>query len=133
MPEGPLYFPEDTVTDIPEEILLSEFIREKIYLHTHQEVPYASGVVINQIRKEEEKNVLYIQADIIVNRHSIKKILVGSKGQMIKTIGMAARRDIEIYAGSQSKSPPKVYLELFVKVKENWKEDSYLMHNMGLS
>ena len=132
LPEGPQYFPDNTITDIPKELLLSEFIREKIYLHTHQEIPYATGVVINEIRKIDNKNMLVIHADIIVNRYSLKKILVGSKGQMIKKIGMSARQDIESFISNEMNPPPKVYLELFVKVKENWKDDAYLMQSMGL-
>jgi len=136
LPEGPKYFEDNQTTDTPEKLLLSEFIREKIFLYTHQEIPYCSAVIINEIRKIEQKNMLYIQANIIVNKNSLKKILIGNKGKMIKKIGIAARRDIEIFLRSQKEFdksiPGKVYLELFVKVKENWKESPSILQNIGI-
>ncbi len=137
LPEGPKYFEDNQRTDTPEKLLLSEFIREKIFLYTHQEIPYCSAVIVNEIRKIEEKNMLYIQADILVNKNSLKKILVGNKGKMIKKIGTSARQDIEIFLKSQKEFnknvPDKVYLDLFVKVREDWKESPYILQNIGLS
>lgn len=137
LPEGPKYFEDNQRTDTPKKLLLSEFIREKIFLYTHQEIPYCSAVIVNEIRKIEEKNMLYIQADILVNKNSLKKILVGNKGKMIKKIGISARQDIEIFLKSQKEFnknvPDKVYLDLFVKVREDWKESPYILQNIGLS
>ncbi|OGF61446.1 MAG: GTPase Era [Candidatus Fischerbacteria bacterium RBG_13_37_8] len=132
LPAGPQYYENETLSDLPNNLLLSEFIREKIYLYTHQEVPYLTAVIVNEIKTIEEKNLLYIQADIIVGKTSIKKIIVGNKGQMIKRIGTAARKDIEQFFKTQMKQLPAVYLDLFVKVKENWTENPQLLSNLGL-
>jgi GTP-binding protein Era len=133
LPDGPQYFPDDILTDTPQEIILSEFIREKIYLYTRKEIPFSAAVVVNETRLDEEKNILYIQADILTNKQSAKKILVGNKGAMIKKIGTAARKDIETFLKLQMKKDIKVYLELFVKVKETWKENEAIMSSLGLS
>ncbi len=132
LPDGPQYFPDEIITDTPQELILSEFIREKIFLYTKKEIPFSTGVLINEIRFIEEKNMLYIQADILVNKHSAKKIVVGNKGQMIKKIGSSARLDLETFLKLQMKKPIKVFMDLYVKVKENWKENESIISSMGL-
>ncbi len=118
--EGPAYFPEDQVTDRSERFLVAEMIREKIMDLTHEEVPYSVTVQIESFKDPQEtdiKKVIRIEAAIIVEKESQKPILVGKGGQMIKSIGEAARKDIETELGGQ------VYLKLFVKVVRDWTQD----------
>ena len=114
LPEGPHYFPPEMYTDQPERFLASEIVREKIILHTRQELPYATAVVIDNF--EESGNLTRIQASIVVERESQKPILIGSGGEMLKQIGSEARRELERLF------PPKVFLELYVKVEANWRD-----------
>ena len=113
LPEGPKYFPEDQVTDQPERFVAAEFIREQVLVLTHEEVPYASGVIIEQW--EEKPNLTRIAAAIFVEREGQKAIVIGKQGSVLKQIGTRARGQIERLLGT------KVYLELFVKVQENWR------------
>jgi GTP-binding protein Era len=101
-------------TDQPERFLVSEIIREKIILHTRQELPYATAVIIDDF--EEGENLTRIQASIVVERESQKPIIIGSGGEMLKQIGSEARRELERLF------PPKVFLELYVKVEANWRD-----------
>jgi GTP-binding protein Era len=117
LPEGPKYFPEEMAIDRPEHFLIAEFIREKIYQLTHQEIPYCVYVEVVDIREREDKPLLEIYANIHVARDSQKGILIGEKGSMIKEIGRLARQDIETLLGAH------VYLDLQVKVREKWNED----------
>jgi GTPase len=114
MPEGPAYFPPDQVTDQPERFLAAEMIREKILLETKQEVPHSVAVLIDHW--EEGKKLTRISATIFVERSGQKAIVIGSKGSALKQIGTLARHDIEQMLGR------KVFLELFVKVQENWRQ-----------
>lgn len=116
LPEGPPYFPEDMVTDRPEEFLVSEIIREKVIRLTHLEIPYAVAVVVESIA-EGKKGVTVIDAIIYAEKTSQKKILIGEKGAFLKKVGSQARKEIEKRFGS------KVYLNLFVKVKERWRDN----------
>jgi len=116
LPEGPRYFPEDQITDQPERFLVAELIREQILIHAAQEVPYASGVVVE--RFDEGKKLTSIAAAIFVEREGQKAILIGKKGAMLKRIGMRARQQIERRLGL------KVFLELFVKVREGWRDSA---------
>jgi GTP-binding protein Era len=115
LPEGPQYFPPDVYTDQPERFLASEIIREKIIRHTRQELPWATAVLID--RFEEGKELTRIYAAIVVEKESQKPIVIGAGGQRIKQIGMDARREL------QKLFPPKVFLELFVKVEPHWRDD----------
>ena len=115
LPEGPLYFPPDHITEQPLRFLVGEIIREKIIIETRQEIPYSSAVVVE--RFEEKENLTYIAAEIFVERDGQKGILIGAGGQMLKQIGTRARKEIEEMLGR------KVYLELHVKVREQWRED----------
>ncbi len=114
LPEGPHYFPDDQITDQPTRFMVAEIIREQVLMGTSEEVPYATTVVIEQF--EEGKSLTRIAAAIYCEREGQKGILVGKGGQMLKKIGTAARLQIEEMVGT------KVYLELFVKVKADWRE-----------
>ncbi len=114
LPEGPKYFPEDQITDQPERFLVSEFIREQVLVQTKEEVPYATSVVIDQY--EEGERLTKIAATIYVERDGQKAIIIGKQGSMLKQIGTSARLQIERLLGT------KVFLELFVKVKSNWRD-----------
>lgn len=119
LPEGPQYFPPDVYTDQPERFLSSEIIREKVILHTHQELPYVTAVLIDEF--EETETITRIHATIVVERESQKPIVIGAGGARIKQIGTEARRELE------KMFPPKVFLELFVKVKSHWRDDRALV------
>jgi GTP-binding protein Era len=114
LPEGPHYFPPDMYTDQPERFLASEIVREKVILHTRQELPYATAVVIDNF--EEGESITRIHASIVVERDSQKPIIIGSGGDMLKQIGSEARRELERLF------PPKVFLELYVKVEPHWRD-----------
>ena len=117
--EGERYYSEDYYTDKSINFMVSEIVREKVLNLTHEEVPHAVKCVLEKY--EEEKNSIHINVLIIVEREGIKRILVGHSGSMIKEIGIEARKDIEELVGK------KVYLELFVKTVNNWREkDKYL-------
>lgn len=115
LPEGPKYFPEDQITDQPERFIVAELIREQILINTAQEVPYASGVLIEKF--EEGKKLYRISAIIFVEREGQKAIVIGKQGSMLKHIGTRARQQIERILGV------KVFLELFVKVREGWRDN----------
>jgi GTP-binding protein Era len=116
LPEGPKYFPEDQITDQPERFIVAELIREQILINTAQEVPYASGVRIEKF--EEGTRLSKISAVIFVEREGQKAIIIGKQGAMLKHIGTRARQQIERILGV------KVYLELFVKVREGWRDNA---------
>ncbi len=117
MPEGPAYFPEDLVTDCPEEFLTGEIIREKIIKLTHLELPYAVAVVVESMKAGIKEGVTVIDATIYAEKASQKKILIGAGGQLIKKVGIQARQELERRFGG------KVVLKLFVKVKAGWREN----------
>jgi len=124
LPEGPQYFPEDMITDCPEEFLVAEIIREKIIRLTHLEVPYAVAVMIESMR-EGKNGVMVIDAAIYVEKASQKKIVIGEKGSLLKKVGSQARIEIEKRLGS------KVYLNSFVKIKEHWRESARYLKEFG--
>lgn len=114
LPAGPVYFPEDQITDQPARFMVSELIREQVLLNTSEEVPHSVTVLTESF--EETPKLTRIAAAIYCEREGQKRILIGRQGQMLKKIGTAARLEIEKMLGT------KVYLELFVKVRENWRE-----------
>ncbi|MCD6450395.1 MAG: GTPase Era [Thermotogaceae bacterium] len=120
--EGVKFYPEDMVTDRPLSFMAAELIREKIFLLTREEVPHSTAVIVEEV-KERKNGVLYIRANIYVERNSQKGILIGKGGQMIKQIGSMARRELEFLTDR------KVYLDLFVKVKEKWREKDFIILN----
>lgn len=123
MHEGDWFFDEDDMTIQPEKQIAAEFIREKILRLTDDEIPHGTAVVIEEFR--EKKDLLSIRAEIYCERESHKRILIGKNGEMLKKIGTYAREDLEKFFGV------KVYLDLWVKVKENWRDSDYLVANLG--
>ncbi len=125
MEDGPMYFPEDMVTDHPERFIVSEIIREKLLLYLQDEVPH--GVAVEIESYQEGENITKIGAVIYCERKSHKGIIIGKQGKKLKGIGKAARLEIEALVGT------KVYLELWVKVKENWRDSDFALSNFGYS
>ncbi|MBQ9469107.1 MAG: GTPase Era [Clostridia bacterium] len=123
MHESEWFFDEDDMTVQPEKQIAAEFIREKILRLTDDEIPHGTAVVIEEFK--ERKDLLSIRAEIYCERASHKRILIGKKGEMLKKIGSYAREDLEKFFGV------KVYLDLWVKVKENWRESEFLVTNFG--
>lgn len=124
LPEGPKYYPDDAVTDQPEQVVISELIREKILNLTREEIPHSIAVVVEMMEKRANDTV-YIGATIFVERESQKGIIIGKKGEMLKSIGSAARNDIEFLLGN------KIFLELWVKVKPDWRNKENILRNLG--
>lgn len=122
--EGPMYFPDDMITDQPEKQIASEMIREKALWCLDKEVPHGIAVEISSF-KENEKGILEIGATIYCEKQTHKGIIIGKSGAMLKKIGSMARKDMEHFFGG------KVYLELWVKVKEGWRDSSFLLKNFG--
>ena len=121
-----MYYPEDQILDQPERFVVAEIIREKILLKTSEEVPHSVAVVIESFKEaKKNKNLVEINAVIIVERPSQKKIIIGSGGSKIKEIGSAARVEIAKFLGN------KVYLELFVKVVPNWRNHKSYLKEFG--
>lgn len=127
LPEGPEYFPKDQLTDRPERFFVTEIIREKILEQYHQEIPYSCEVGIDEYKEGQgrEANVTHIRATIYVNRKTQKPIIIGRQGEAIKQLGIASRKAIEQFIGS------RVHLELFVKVRENWRDDERALKEFG--
>ncbi|MGN4156702.1 GTPase Era [Staphylococcus auricularis] len=124
LPEGPQYYPEDQVSDHPEQFVVSELIREKILHLTSEEIPHAIGVNVDRMIKKDEDHVR-IEATIYVERDSQKGIVIGKGGKKLKEVGKRARHDIEHLLGS------KVYLELWVKVQKDWRNKVNFIRQMG--
>lgn len=124
LPEGPPYFPPDQLSDLTERFFVSETIREKIFLRTNQEIPYASSVVVEEF-KERPNGKIYISAMLYVERQSQKGILVGKGGRTIKRIGQLARAEIEQFLETT------VFLDLRVSVKVDWRRDERKLKDMG--
>lgn len=123
--EGPRYFPEDVVTDLPERFIVAEIVREKVFELTREEIPYSTAVVVDEFKEDQQKGLISIMATIHVERDSQKGIIIGKGGRLIKEIGTKARLDIERLLGS------KVYLQLFVRVQEKWTEDMRILKEFG--
>jgi GTP-binding protein Era len=126
LPEGEPLFPEEMLTDLPFRLLVAEVIREKVLLKVHQEIPQGVAVVVNEITDgRHDPRVLVIKADIIVDRENYKPIIIGKDGQRLKSIGKMAREELELITGR------KVYLELFVRVKPDWRKRPELVKSFG--
>ncbi len=125
LPPGPRYFPRDMRTDQPLEVMVAEFIREKVLLNTHEEVPHAVGVAVEDMEYDEERDLSSIWATIYVERDSQKGIIVGKGGSMIKAVGTEARTDLERLLGG------RVFLDLRVKVRKNWRRDASQIQRFG--
>lgn len=123
LPPGEGFYEKDALTDKPERFFVSEIIREKILLNYKKEIPYSVEVIVNSFK--EEKNIIRIQADILVERDSQKGIIIGNKGEALKKTGMASRKEMETFFGKQ------IFLELFVKVSKDWRNDDSRLKNFG--
>ncbi|MCG9967054.1 GTPase Era [Pelotomaculum terephthalicicum JT] len=124
LPAGPKYYPDEMVTDRPEEFILAELIREKVLSHTEQEVPHAVAVVIEEMQ-ERPNNVMAVRAVIYTERETQKGILIGKGGQMLKKIGSLARADMEKLLGL------KVFLQIRVKTRPDWRNKEAQLKNLG--
>ena len=125
LPEHPAYFPPDVTTDQPETFYIAEVVREKIFQFTHEEVPYASAVQVEDVTERTAPPCLVIRATVFVEHASQRGILIGRGGTMLKRVGTAARRDLETFFGI------KVYLELVVQVRHNWRKDERALRELG--
>ena len=126
MPEGESQFPEDQLSTAPTRFLAAEIVREKVFERLCQEVPYTTAVDIEAWEEDQERDLTIIHAVIFVQRPSHKAMVIGRAGATIKEIGTEARRDIQKLIGG------KVHLQLWVKVKDNWAEDTELLHDLGM-
>jgi GTP-binding protein Era len=125
MPPGPMYFPSGEISDHPEQFVIAELIREQALMVTRDEVPHALAVVVESVRRRDDKDIVDVAATIYVERASQKGILIGKQGSMLKQIGTEARQEIEALLGSQ------VFLQLEVKVNENWREQPKMLRRFG--
>jgi GTP-binding protein Era len=124
MPQGPLLYPEDAITDFPKRMAMADLIREKLFLLMREEIPHSIAVIIERVSPKRGK-VLHIRAAILVERESQKEIVIGKAGAILKQVGSQARKDLEELVDS------KVFLELFVKARSNWREDYSTLEDMG--
>lgn len=124
IPEGPEYYPEDMVTDQPERLIAAEMVREKVLELTRDEVPHAVAVDVDEMATRPKGDV-YIRATIYVERDSQKGIVIGGHGSMLREIGQRARHDIEVLLGA------KVYLDLWVKVRKDWRNRDAILKSFG--
>jgi GTP-binding protein Era len=127
LPEGEALYPADYLTDQPERFFAAEIVREKLLQFTHAEIPFSSAVVVDKFEEPENpKALLKLYCTIVVDRESQKPIVVGRGGDMIKRIGIAAREDLEKFFDT------KVFLDLHVRVKSEWREDQHVLDDIGL-
>ncbi|HXG88371.1 MAG TPA: GTPase Era [Vicinamibacterales bacterium] len=126
LPEGEALFPDDYLTDQPERFFVSELVREQVLQHTHAELPFASAVIVDRFEEPDEKGLLRLYCSILVERESQKPIIVGRGGSMIKSIGTAARHELERFFDA------RVFLDLRVKVRKEWREDERMLDAIGL-
>lgn len=125
MPEGPMYYPADQVSDHPERFIVAELIREKVLHLTREEIPHSIAVTVEEMKRGENGKTLYIYAAIYVERDSQKGILIGKRGEMLKEISKRARFDMERLLGE------KIFLEVWVKVKKDWRNQERMLRNFG--
>lgn len=125
LPSGPPYFPEESLTDLPESFIVAEMIREKVFRLTGQEIPYSTAVVVESFTEEREGALVKIHATIHVERTSQKGMVIGKNGSRLKMIGTEARKEIEQMLGT------RVFLKLFVRVNKNWSKDTKALKKLG--
>lgn len=126
LPEGEPFYDEDYLTDQPERFFVAELVREQVLQHTRAELPFATAVVVDRFEEADENGLLRFYCTILVERESQKPIVVGRGGAMIKTIGTSARHELERFFGA------RVYLDLRVKVRADWREDERVLDELGL-
>lgn len=124
LPDGPMFYPADQISDQPECAMAAEMVREKLIMVTEEELPYSTAVVIDRFEEEEALNRIF--ATIYVERDSQKGIIIGKGGERLKEVGTAARLEMESLFGK------KVFLELHVKVKKGWRDDQEALRNLGM-
>ena len=125
LPQGPPYFPEDTLTDVPERFIVAELIREQVFRLTGEEIPYATAVTVESFKEEKNGRLIIINANIHIERDSQKGIIIGKNGSKLKQIGTRSREQIQRLLGA------KVYLKLFVKIQKNWRKDTKAIRRFG--
>jgi len=125
LPKGPPFFPEETLTDLPERFIAAEMIREKVFRLTGQEIPYSTAVTIESFSEKKKGSLVKIHATIHVERASQKGMIIGKNGNMLKMIGTEARKEIERMVGT------RVFLKLFVRVHKNWSKDTKALRRFG--
>ena len=123
--EGPPLFPEDMVTDQPDRQICAEMVREKLLYCLNHEIPHGTAVEVTRFTEREDTEIIDLDVTIYCEKASHKSIIIGKGGSMLKKIGALARKDIERYMGT------KVYLQTWVKVKENWRDSDFLVRNFG--
>jgi GTPase len=126
LPEGDPIYPEDYLTDQPERFFVAELVREQVLQQTHDELPFSTAVVVDKFEEADEKGLMRFYCTILVERESQKPILVGKGGAMIKAIGTAARKELQSFFDA------RVYLDLHVKVRADWREDERVLDSLGL-
>ena len=126
LPEGDVLYPDDSVLDQPERFYVTEIVREKLLLHTRAEIPFSSAVVMDRFEEMDEKGVMRLYCSILVENSSQKPIVIGRGGTMIKRIGEGARVELERFFDA------RVYLDLHVKVRANWRENNRVLDDLGL-
>jgi GTP-binding protein Era len=124
LPDSEFYYPDDIISTLNERFFVSELIREKIFGQLKEEIPYSTEVTITQF-KERDKGKWFISADILVERQGQKGIMIGKGGAMLKRVGAMARKDIEAHLQA------KVFLELFVKVRDDWRNKPNMLKSLG--
>lgn len=125
LPEGPMYYPSDQVTDHPEQFIVAEIIREKILHLTREEIPHSVAVIIEEMKLRPNKKLLDIHAVIFAERESQKRILIGKQGKLLKEVGKLARKECEALLGYP------IYLDLWVKVKKDWRNEQNMLRRLG--
>ncbi len=125
LPEGPPYFPQDTLTDVPERFLAGEIIREKVFRLTGEEIPYATAVTVESFTEKKGGSLIVLEATIHVEKNSQKGIVIGKQGRKLKQIGEVARTELERILNT------RVYLKLFVHVQKNWSKDTKALRRFG--
>jgi GTP-binding protein Era len=125
LPQGPPYFPEDTLTDASERFLAAEMIREQVFRLTGEEIPYATAVTVDTFKEKSRGDLVKIEATIHLERNSQKGIVIGKSGSKLKQIGVQSREQIEHMLGA------KVYLKLFVRVQKHWRKDTKAIRRFG--
>jgi GTP-binding protein Era len=125
LPQGPPYFPQDTLTDVPERFIVAELIREQVFRLTGEEIPYATAVTVESFKEEKNGRLIKINANIHLERDSQKGIVIGKNGSKLKQIGSRSREQIERLLGT------RVYLKLFVKIQKNWRKDPRAIRRFG--
>ena len=125
LPNGPPYFPPDTLTDLTERFIAAEMIREQVFRLTGEEIPYATAVTVDTFTEKNKGKLVKIEATIHLERDSQKGIIIGKNGAKLKQIGMRSREQIEAMLAT------KVYLKLFVRVQKNWRKDMRALRKFG--